>query len=517
MIAAPVITSPLDGLTTDAVPSKAAAPAAALPLGWDEPIYIPDPAKRVPLRSFEPSLPTLFFLNRHDFWVAGDLHGRSYPGLRMKSGCDLGIISELRRLVDALQQAHGVSPADIREERQRQQLLKIKRRLRTSVPRLNRRTAAGRTPAEMGPKEMRPKKFTVPDKARSWSPLSLPLSTRMQKILRRCGIRCLGELHDLPFAELRVQGDCGTRSIAELQYYLQLAEAGEVAPAPYRFDVPEKARSWHCLSLPLSTRVQNILHWRGIRCLGELHDLPFAELRAQGDCGARSIAELRHILQLAEAGEVAPAAYNFDVPENIRSWNVSELPLTVRLETVLRNLGIVRVGELHGMHFETLWAARGCGRKTLEKLQQVLARAARGEFAPPVQRAGWQPKPLIQILDALVGFLPDRGCQVFCDRLGAESGEMETLESIARRAGMTRQWVSQVALLCVIRIRKSGSLPLKFHLERLKARCNMAHCALSPDVLGRWLKASSAKPRFAVPFYVRLIARLEPGIKAEGI
>lgn len=441
MIAAPVITSPLDGLTTDAVPSKAAAPAAALPLGWDEPIYIPDPAKRVPLRSFEPSLPTLFFLNRHDFWVAGDLHGRSYPGLRMKSGCDLGIISELRRLVDALQQAHGVSPADIREERQRQQLLKIKRRLRTSVPRLNRRTAARRTPAEMGPKEMRPKKFTVPDKARSWSPLSLPLSTRMQKILRRCGIRCLGELHDLPFAELRVQGDCGTRSIAELQYYLQLAEAGEVAPA----------------------------------------------------------------------------AYNFDVPENIRSWNVSELPLTVRLETVLRNLGIVRVGELHGMHFETLWAARGCGRKTLEKLQQVLARAARGEFAPPVQRAGWQPKPLIQILDALVGFLPDRGCQVFCDRLGAESGEMETLESIARRAGMTRQWVSQVALLCVIRIRKSGSLPLKFHLERLKARCNMAHCALSPDVLGRWLKASSAKPRFAVPFYVRLIARLEPGIKAEGI
>jgi hypothetical protein len=441
MIAAPVITSPLDGLTTDAVPSKAAAPAAALPLGWDEPIYIPDPAKRVPLRSFEPSLPTLFFLNRHDFWVAGDLHGRSYPGLRMKSGCDLGIISELRRLVDALQQAHGVSPADIREERQRQQLLKIKRRLRTSVPRLNRRTAARRTPAEMGPKEMRPKKFTVPDKARSWSPLSLPLSTRMQKILRRCGIRCLGELHDLPFAELRVQGDCGTRSIAELQYYLQLAEAGEVAPAPYRFDVPE----------------------------------------------------------------------------NIRSWNVSELPLTVRLETVLRNLGIVRVGELHGMHFETLWAARGCGRKTLEKLQQVLARAARGEFAPPVQRAGWQPKPLIQILDALVGFLPDRGCQVFCDRLGAESGEMETLESIARRAGMTRQWVSQVALLCVIRIRKSGSLPLKFHLERLKARCNMAHCAMSPDVLGRWLKASSAKPRFAVPFYVRLIARLEPGIKAEGI
>jgi len=100
--------------------SSPMALAAALPLGWDEPIYIPDPAKRVPLRSFEPSLPTLFFLNRHDFWVAGDLHGRSYPGLRMKSGCDLGIISELRRLVDALQQAHGVSPADIREERQQE-------------------------------------------------------------------------------------------------------------------------------------------------------------------------------------------------------------------------------------------------------------------------------------------------------------------------------------------------------------------------------------------------------------
>ena len=424
MIAAPVITSPLDGLTTDAVPSKAAAPAAALPLGWDEPIYIPDPAKRVPLRSFEPSLPTLFFLNCHDFWVAGDLHGWSYPELRMKSGCDLGIMAELRRLVNALQQAHGISPADIREARQQRRLER------------QRQPGVRRTPAEMWPGQ-----FTVPEKARSWNPLSLPLSTHLQNILRQ----------------------------------------------------------------------------RGIRCLGELHDLPFAELRAQGDCGTRSIAELQHLLQLAEAGEVVPAAYCFDVPENIRSWNVFELPLSARLETVLHNLGIVRVGELHGMHFETLWAARDCGRKTLVNLQQVLARAARGEFNPPVQRAGWQPKPLIQILDALVGFLPDRERQIFCDRLGAESGEMETLESIARRALVTREAVRRVVLVCFIRIRKSGSLPLKFHLERLKARCNMAHCALSPDVLGRWLNASSAKPRFALPFYVRLIARLEPGIKAEGI
>jgi hypothetical protein len=214
---------------------------------------------------------------------------------------------------------------------------------------------------------------------------------------------------------------------------------------------------------------------------------------------------------------VALATYCFDVPENIRFWNVFELPLSVRLETVLRNLGITIIGGLHGMPHQALLAAKGCGPKSLAKLQQVLARAARGDFNPPLQRAGWQPKTLIQILDALVGFLPDREGQIFCDRLGAESGELEMLESIARRAGITKQWVSQVALVCVIRIRKSGSLPLKFHLERLKARCNMAHCALSPDVLGRWLDAGSATPRFALPFYIRLIARLDPDIKAEGI
>ena len=184
---------------------------------------------------------------------------------------------------------------------------------------------------------------------------------------------------------------------------------------------------------------------------------------------------------------------------------------------MLRKLGITRAGELQGMRFQTLRAARGCGAKTVAKLQEILARAARGEFNLPPQRAGWRPKPLIQILDALVGFLPDRGGQILCDRLGAESGEIEKLESIARRAGITKQCVSQAVLLCFIRIRKSGSRPLQFHLERLKARCNMTHCALSPDVLGRWLQAGAATPRFALPFYIRLIARLEPGIKADGI
>ena len=267
MNAAPVIASPLDGQTShDAGPLEAEPPAAALPLAWDEPIYIPEPAKRVPLRSLEPSLPTLLFLNHHDFWVAGDLHGRSYPGLRLKTGCDLGIMAELRHLVDALQRAHGISPADIREE-WRQQWFERQHRSQKSVPWLERRPAARRTPAEMWPGQ-----FTVPEKARSWDLLGLQISTRLQNILRRRGIRCLGELQDLPIAELRAQGNCGARSIAELQHFLLLAEAGGVAPASCCFVVPEKVRSWDILSLPLPTRLKNIIFRRG-------HPLPWRASR----------------------------------------------------------------------------------------------------------------------------------------------------------------------------------------------------------------------------------------------
>ena len=300
-----------------------------------------------------------------------------------------------------------------------------------------------------------------------------------------------------------------------------------LAGLPVRFGVPEKVRELGIESFPLSVRLGNVLSRRGIVRLGDLHNLSVEELMGSGNCGVKTVMELHRILEQAEAGEFNSLSSSFIVPatlptvqptsfcvvEPIRLQNVFELPLSVRLEHVLRSAGIVHLGQLHGMQFQQLRRVRNCGRVTIAELRLLIGRTAIGEFNVPPDLAEGEPGALIRLLDTLVAQLPERKRFVLCLRLGAENGTKETLDSIASRFNVTRERVRQSVLVVLMQIQKSGSIPLRTRLERLEARCQEAGVELSPEILGQWLGVTPAPRQFSLPFYVRLIGRLRTGLR----
>jgi hypothetical protein len=77
-------------------------------------------------------------------------------------------------------------------------------------------------PPRGAPVERRPqKRFSVPPDLHCLSPYSFPMSRRLDGVLRRAGIVCLGDLQGLPFHDLLVQVYCGPQTIRELLRLLE--------------------------------------------------------------------------------------------------------------------------------------------------------------------------------------------------------------------------------------------------------------------------------------------------------
>jgi hypothetical protein len=204
----------------------------------------------------------------------------------------------------------------------------------------------------------------------------------------------------------------------------------------------------------------------------------------------------------------------FSVPESVRALDPFELPLSTRLEAALRRHGVLHLGDLHARPQSDLRAVGNCGAGTLAELVHLIKRAAGGEFSAPAAAAR-KPADLVHLLDALVAKLPARNRAILRLRLGAESGDKHTLAETGQAYGLTRERVRQVIEICVERIRRSGSLRLKFHLSQLEARCRKAGQPLSSGLLGQWLGASSASLRSSLDYYVRLLVLLHPGLDGD--
>ena len=205
------------------------------------------------------------------------------------------------------------------------------------------------------------------------------------------------------------------------------------------------------------------------------------------------------------------AQHTFEVPEAARGLNPFELPLSTRLEAALRRRNVSRLGDLNGVTEHELKSAGNCGAGTLAELAQLIKRAATGEFAAP-EGAARKPAELVPLLDSLVAKLPARNRAIVRSRLGADSGDANTLAETGRPYGLTRERVRQVIEICVERIRRSGGPRLKFHLEQLAARCQKARQPLSGDLFRQWLGPSAKLPS-AADYYVRLLVLLDPALE----
>jgi hypothetical protein len=300
-------------------------------------------------------------------------------------------------------------------------------------------------------------------------------------------------------------------------------------PALETIFIPEQARGRPVSSFRLSVRLQHVFGQKGFCLIGDLHGLAFSEFQKYSNCGRKSVNELRELVRALQRGEdiyrtersavqkAVPAlvAGTLFVPSSVQVVSPFDLPLSVRLEGVLRHRKVSSLGDLHGIAVTDLRDTPNCGKKTIEELVGLIERVAKGEFKSQTESdVPWNPVELLRILDSLIALLPTREHEVLVFRFGGDGSSVLTLEEVGTKFGLTRERIRQISRLAVTRLQKGGSRRLRAYLTHLETICQDAVCPLTPDLLSHWISEEAQRCRFPMVFYVRLLGELSTGIPA---
>jgi hypothetical protein len=260
-----------------------------------------------------------------------------------------------------------------------------------------------------------------------------------------------------------------------------------------------------------------------------LHGRSFSEVSKYSNCGRKTLNELREFvrriqgthysqtknLQTGVVPEQQPGpvvAARFFVPPELQHLKISHLPISVRLEGVLRQMKVRELGQLHGISVEEFKAIRNCGRKTIQEVGALLVRAINGEFsisAVALQKLSLSDLPTL--IDSLVETLSPRDKEWLLSRLGAK-GSIPTLEEVGQKAGVTRERVRQVVEKALGSIRKAGGPKLGHLLRKIAHDCSRLVCPLTPDLFPQWMQPSKKAWQYELELYPRLAHELSPRI-----
>lgn len=306
------------------------------------------------------------------------------------------------------------------------------------------------------------------------------------------------------------------------------------------FSIPKTLRARPVADLRPSPALREALQKLRVQRLGDLHGLPVRELGRKQPGRAQLAKEFKELLARADlktGGSAAaepgtgrrgrslgvqvsrlpgePAPEGFAVPPQARDISLSQLPMSVRLDGVLRRCGFTRLGDLDGVSARALRGLKNCGRVTLRELRTLLERVAAGEFASPESAAlQLPPVDLLPLLDGLVAQLPARDERVMILRLGGEDAKKLTLQQIATEHGLTRERVRQILEERGAQLRRAGGPRLAALLGRLVEACREGVYPLTPALLSEWLEQQPRKHRFPLAFYVRALGELAPDLPA---
>ncbi len=222
----------------------------------------------------------------------------------------------------------------------------------------------------------------------AWQP-----SARLNGLLRRSGIRVLGDLHGRKVVDFAWETNCGVKTLHELDSLARRAESGAPTNGNLRvlqngagFAIPESVCQLQFHELPITTRLANVVRSIGARTLGDLKGRSTFELLQYKACGWRTLGEIQQLIERAISGE-------FDEAQVEESTAAAEL-LTL-LEQGMAKLSprenqflLARIGDedLPCLTFEEI------GRRyalTRARVQQLVARALetlRKSWGPRIPR-----------------------------------------------------------------------------------------------------------------------------------
>lgn len=204
------------------------------------------------------------------------------------------------------------------------------------------------------------------------------------------------------------------------------------------------------------------------------------------------------------------------VTHAVRGLSLKDLPVSAHLESVLRGLGIERLGQLHGLSVRELLVRPNCGGKALAELATLLRRAEAGEFTLADQQLEKSTAAdLLGLLDDLASQLPDRDRQCLLLHFGADGDAPKPFRQIGKRYGVSGSAIEQAETRSLERIRRRGSAKLRNLLTHILAPCR-GEVPLSPALLATWIDPTHP-PRYDLQFYLRIIAKLRSDLGMSGV
>ena len=139
------------------------------------------------------------------------------------------------------------------------------------------------------------------------------MSVRLSGVLRRAGVRVLGDLQGRKVGDFACERNCGPKTLHELDSLARSAQSGaEKAPTPESaalpqngasFAIPESICQLQFDELPITGRLANIVRSIGARTLGDLKGRSPSELLQYKNCGRRTLSELQQLIERAISGE----------------------------------------------------------------------------------------------------------------------------------------------------------------------------------------------------------------------
>jgi len=328
-------------------------------------------------------------------------------------------------------------------------------------------------------------------------------------------------------------------------------------------EIPTSLRDQPLDAWPTSARLTTLLDRFGIRVLGDLHGRKVVDFAWEKNCGPKTLYELDLLARRARLrnGEacgvqregrahvshnfIAPGderttvkmqedAANFAIPESVCHLSFKELPITKRLANVVRSIGAGRLGDLNGRSAFELLQCKACGWRTISQIQQLIERAASGEFDVRQIEETDAAAELLRLLEQGLAKLPLRDRELVRARIGGQirNGRSPGADllylsyaEIGRRHGLTRARVHKVFANTVDTLRKIWGPRIPRLLEIMKWRCLSTICPLTPQLLGRWIDLAAtcsqqattrnnlrSNFRLSNEAHVRLIAALDKGI-----
>jgi RNA polymerase sigma factor (sigma-70 family) len=300
------------------------------------------------------------------------------------------------------------------------------------------------------------------------------ISVRLTGVLRRSGVRVLGDLHGRKVGDFARERNCGLKTLHEL-------------------DSLARSASRDC------GRVENASSARN----------PCCSRRPVGDAPASH-------REAATADGV-----DFGIPDLVSQLQLDELPITTRLANVARSMGAQTLGDLtpkvrHGTS-PSDWRTFGvellqykdCGSRTVGEIEQLIERALSGEFDVAQIEEHTAVVELLILVEQGIAKLSPRDRQFLLARIDGL-----TFKEIGQRFGFTRARAHQVVAKALDILRKGWGPRVPRLLDMVKRRCLSIPNAsgLTPALLEQWIGESSRSFRLSRKAHVRLIAALDKNI-----